>query len=188
VNHADTTATERPASRSNPLVSEVADPLRDLLAHLTDLHATLRQLTDLSQHKLELLRAADADGLQSCAARESELLHQVFHAAQARGAVLARLAQSMQIEELRSLRLGRICERLPEPQASVLRARITALEETAGLLQRKNQLAATVAQNLQSHIRGVFAELAKATQECTGYGPHGMPETSSERCWVDAVG
>jgi hypothetical protein len=86
------------------------------------------------------------------------------------------------------LRLKDIAARLPEPLASSLRARSTVLQTSAAELQRKNRLAGRVAQNLQSHIRGIFADVAAAAQESLVYGPQGQHETGRPRCWVDAVG
>lgn len=185
---ATTGITVQPEPRVLPSPAALAEPLGGLMEYLGELHVLLQRLTELSREKLASLRRADTEGLQSCAARERELLERVFRAAQGRAAVLARLAQALHIADLKDLRLVHFAERLPEPHASALRARIAALEQSARQLQQKNEIAATVAHNLQSHIRGVFAALAKATQEHTGYGPKGMPEMTSTRCWVDAVG
>ena len=158
---------------------------RELGQHLAELHATLKQLAELATEKLAAMRRADTEALNGCAAREEELLRDVFRRQQARNALLARLAQSLHCPEAR---LPEIADRLPEPLASSLRARSLALQETVGDLQRRNTLAATVARNLQAHIRGIFAEVASANQETLVYGPRGQHEISRPRCWVDAVG
>ena len=188
MNDANCALAEPPRSPTRLSPGALLEPLQELQGYLEELHRLLKALTEQSRQKLDFLRAADTNGLQSCAAREGELLQEVFHAAQGRGAVLARLAQALHLPDVRAVRLGQICDRLPEPYASALRARIAALERSAAELQQRNKLAATVAHNLQCHIRGVFAELAKATQERTGYGPQGTPESNNPQCWVDAVG
>lgn len=166
----------------------LGEPLGALVQHLTTLHAALRQLAELAGEKLAALRGADAEALQLCAARELVLLKEVLGAQQERNALLARLAQSLRCPQPQATRLTEIADRLPEPLASSLRARSAALREVATELQRKNQLAATVARNLQAHIRGIFAEVAGAAQESLVYGCKGAHQTSSTRCWVDAVG
>lgn len=166
----------------------VLEPLRELVDYLGELHGLLRALAELAGQKLAALRAADAARLHACAAREGSLLQEIFRTAQGRAAVLARLAQALHIADLRTLRLAGLADRLPEPQASLLRARSTALAQVAAELQRKNTLVAAVAHDLQAHIRGVFAELARVGQEPSGYGPAGRPQAGSRRCWVDAVG
>ena len=165
--------------------ADLTETARELGQHLAALHATLKQLTELANTKLAAMRQADTNALNACAAREEELLREVFRMEQARNAVLARLAQSLHCP---NVRLTEIAARLPEPLASSLRARSLALKEIAGELQRRNKLAAIVAQNLQGHIRGVFADVASATQESLVYGPQGQHEMSSPRRWVDAVG
>lgn len=165
--------------------ADVTTTARELGQHLADLHALLKQLAELAGAKLAAMRQADTNALNACAAHEEELLREVFRTEQARNAVLARLAQSLHCPEVR---LTEIADRLPEPLASSLRARSLALKETASELQRRNKLAASVAQNLQAHIRGIFADVASATQESLVYGPQGQHEMSSPRRWVDAVG
>lgn len=179
-------------------------PARELIQHLSDLQAIMKRLVELATQKLAAMRKADTALLQSCAAQEDQLLRELFQQQQGRNAVLARLAQSLPApvtpptDQLgvppQKLRLAEIAERLPEPLASTLRARTLALREIAEQLQRKNRLVASVAQNLQAHIRGIFAELAQIGQERTVYGPPGQHQagaaagSSPRQWWVDAVG
>jgi hypothetical protein len=163
----------------------LTETARELSQHLADLHAALKQLAELATEKLAAMRRADTDALNGCAEREEGLLRTVLRDEQGRNAILARLAQSLHCPQVR---LTEIVDRLPEPVASALRARSVALKEIAGELQRRNRLAASVAQNLQAHIRGIFADVASANRESLVYGPRGQHEMSSPRRWVDAVG
>ena len=165
-----------------------ARDLHDLGQHLRGLHAALTDLSNLTDEKLAGMKSADTAALHRCAAREADLLRQVFNDEHNRNAVLARLAQALQCGARTPPRLSEIADRLPEPLASSLRARNAALKVVAGELKRKNGLAAKVARNLQNHIRGVFAEVASASQESLGYGPKGQHETSDSLSWVDAIG
>jgi hypothetical protein len=141
--------------------------------HLAELHAALKQLADLADRKLAAMRIADTEALQDCAVREGDLLREMFRGEQRRNAVLASLAQGLHLAEPQRARLMEIADRLPEPLASSIRARGVALRDLAARLQRKNRLAAGVARNLQSHIRGIFAAMAGAAQESQVYGPQG---------------
>ena len=164
-----------------PIVAE----LRDALATL---HGLLQQLTELAGRKLDAMRRADTGDLQSCAAMEHRLLRDVSAKRKQREAILARLAQSLHWPEAVAAPLGEIADRLPEPFSSSIRAKNRALREVADTLQQKNRLAAAVARNLHAHVRSIFAELAKANQECVLYGPSGQHEQTSTDAWVDAVG
>ncbi len=165
------------------------DPLAELLRHLSELYAAIVQLADLAAEKLAAMRVADTAALQRCTEREAELLQGVLHAEQQRPAILARLAQALHRPELATARLAQIADHLTEPAASALRARSVALREAAGRLQKKNRLAAVVARNLQGHLRGVFAAVAKAAQESVVYGPRcGTGFRTAPQGWVDAVG
>ncbi len=141
--------------------------IRDLGARLAELQTALEKLTELATDKLAALSRADAAALQDCAAREEEILREVFRSEPRREAALARVAQSLHGAMSSPIKLKDVAARLPEPFASSLRARSTALQASAAELQRKNRLAGRVAQDLQSHIRGIFAD----AQESPVYGP-----------------
>ncbi len=162
--------------------------VRALDENLATLAALLRALLALSEDKLGALRRADTAALQHCAGREVELLEEVYALERTRQAILARAAQLLPAIAGGAPRLRDLLGALPEPLASVLRARNAGLQELAGKLRQQNQLAARVAQNLQHHIRAVFAELARATQESMVYNPKGQPEQTRLHSCVDAVG
>jgi len=165
-----------------------AEVVRELLNHLAGLHNALQQLVALSDEKLAALRTADTHALRQCAFREEELLKQVLRQDDERAAILARVAQHLPGCSAHPTRLTELLACLPEPLASPLRARSEGLREIASELARKNRLVARVAQNLQAHIRGIFADVAKAVQESVVYRADGQHEVRSTRCCVDAVG
>jgi flagellar biosynthesis/type III secretory pathway chaperone len=162
--------------------------LRELNENLADLHQVLRRMLETAREKLAAIRVADTDALQACAVRETDLLQQVMRAEQQRTAILARLAHSVPTLDPKSIRLSELAGQFPEPFSSILRARSEALRRVATELQQKNQLLAHVAHHLQSHIRAVFAELAKVNQESVVYGPRGQHDARNARSWLDAVG
>jgi len=165
-----------------------ADLARPLIENLATLQALLRQLSASASAKLTAIRAADSQALQGCAAREAELLEQVYRLAPARDALLARLAQALPISSSKQARLSEIAAALPEPTASLLRARNAALQQIARELQQKNATVAGVARHLQTHLAAIFAALAQANQEAVVYGPKGQHAGRTVRSWVDAVG
>ncbi len=177
-----------PASPVLQCPAALGVPLRELVGHLSELQTGMRGLTELTAEKLAALSAADTAALQDVALREDKLLRRVLYSEQERNAVLARLAQALRLPPGNGVRLTELANHLPEPLASSLRAKSLALQAVAKELQRKNKIAADVARNLQSHIRGIFAEVAGAAQESQVYGPQGRHEMSHLRNWVDAVG
>lgn len=185
-------AAQRPDAASPPVGlawdGDKSATAQELLDELARWQTALEALLQVAGDKLAALRQADTAALHDCAAREGELLQTLFRDGPRRQAALARAAQGLHAAGPPTGWLTQVAERAPEPWASRLRARAAGLRESAGELQRKNQLVAHVARQLQSHIRGVFAELAGAAQETTVYGPQGQQERSHPRCWVDAVG
>lgn len=160
----------------------------ELLGYLTSLHTSLAALVTLAHEKLDALRRADSRALQECALREEELIRRVVLGSRKRDALFARVAQGLQQQSGRKLTLAELTDALPEPQKSTLRARSVALRNAAAELQQKNRVIAKVARNLHSHIRGVFAEVAKLAQESEVYGAKGTQEAGQNACWLDAVG
>jgi hypothetical protein len=161
---------------------------RELSENLGALQQRLQQLLTIAENKLQAMRHADDAALHGCAAQEQQQLEAVLALERQRKAILARLAQQLQTGSLLGVPLSEITEKIPEPAASALRARNAALQAVAAKLRHKNEVAARVAHQLQSHIRAVFAELAKANQESVVYGPQGQHSATNTRRCLDAVG
>ena len=155
-----------------------ADELLDSLSSLQD---WLRQLTELAEVKLQAMRRADAEGLHRCAARECQVLEQLFQCERARDAIVARVAQALRYEADERPRLTEIAEKLPEPASSRLRAKIAGLQQVSTNLRQKNRLAAEVARHLHKHIRAVFEDLAQVNRESVVYGPTDNTNNGSTR-------
>lgn len=159
-----------------------------LLALLDELLGQLRRLDGLAADKLAAMRAADAKALEHCALEEGEVLQTLLAQGPHRGAVLAAVAQRVLGLSASPPTLAALCQRLPEPGASILRAKTRALEVVTTELQRKNRLAGEVARRLHSHIRGIFADVAKAAQPEVGYGPRNTNLPTGASCYVEAIG
>jgi len=161
---------------------------RELVEDLSALYELLKQLADLAAVKLAAMRRADDRALEDCTTQEAHLIEKVFEAEQKRKATLARIAQALQAPRLQRAALSEVAGAFAEPWSSILRAKNAALREVAGKLRQKNDLAARVARDLQSHIRAIFAELAKASAESGVYGSRGQREFTGVRSCLDAVG
>ncbi len=177
------------AAAASPIPSpSPADALRDLLAQLNEFHVRLLALLSVATDKLAALRRADAAALLQCAAREEALLRETLGREQQHKILLARFAQGLRWTGSGPPTLTEIAARLPAPENAVLRAQNAALRHTAAELQQKNRLAAEVARRLQMHLRGIFADLAGATDTPAVYGPRGQAQSGSPRRWINALG
>ncbi|MBI5865546.1 MAG: flagellar export chaperone FlgN [Planctomycetes bacterium] len=155
---------------------------------MATLHEQLLSLLDLASRKLAALRNADVAALSQLATEEAAQLESLARADADRPAIIARLAQQLPGPRIAPLKLSALSEKLPEPFSSQIRAKSEGLRAIATRLEEKNRLAAIVARTLHKHIRGVFADLAKANQETVVYGRTGQHEQRTTRSWVDAVG
>jgi hypothetical protein len=164
------------------------DVARRLLDVLNDLQQVLHDLLELSRNKLTALREADADALQRAAELEALCIERLVGVHDRRRAVLAELAQTLHWPGARSATLTQISGRLEEPLASALRARSEGLRAMALDMEKNNRLAAAVARGLHEHLRGVFADLARACETQQVYDSRGQAEAVRDRLWVDAIG
>jgi hypothetical protein len=172
----------------SPRTADLDDDVQTLLCTLNELGDHLRALHQLAIRKLDAMKRADIALLNSCAAEEECELQRMLRRDGKRDAVLARLAQALRMRTSAPARLTEIAGRLPQPFSSQIVAKSAELRGLAENLEEKNRLAAAVAQSVHSHIRAVFAEVAKANQETIGYGRNGKHEAMTTRAWVDAVG
>lgn len=168
-------------------VSFEAD-VQDLLATLEELGGHLTSLLSLCDRKLVAMKAADVPALNQVAGEEERELQKMLRRDGQRDAVLARLAQALRLGGSTPSRLSEIAARLPEPFCTEILGKSAELRRLATNLEEKTRLAAAVAQSVQSHIRAVFAEVARAGQETVVYGRSGQHEAVTRQTWVDAVG
>lgn len=173
---------------AQPVRQDLREHVDALIAELSALTQPLADLTELAGQKLDAMRRADATGLRALTDREPTLIAAISQLDQRRGAVLTRLAQALRAPDLATARVSEIASHLPEPHASRIRAKTTGLQRLAADLQKKNDLAGRVARALHMHVRQVFAELARTSQDSVGYGPTGQDERRSGQLLIDAVG
>jgi len=85
-------------------------------------------------------------------------------------------------------RLSDLAEFFCEPLRSQITAKIAGLRASTEKLRQTNRRAVELAQHLHTHIREVFAEVAKVGRKQTGYDGRGQHRHETTRQWVDAVG
>lgn len=167
--------------------SEEADG-RAIVDSLGELTGLMSSLVDCAGEKLAAIRRASAEALQSCVAAEMQTLDAVLAAERKRDAVVARVAQRLQLPSLRRASMTQVAEKFSEPWRSAIRARCMGLRKAAENLRQKNGVAAEVARGLQSHVRAVFGALAQAGQDATTYAGNGRMRHADKQLVIDALG
>lgn len=158
------------------------------LAALSGIRDALKRLRSIADEKLGAMRAADTQKLAELPAQEAAVLRELSEHEAARGAALARLAQSLPTEIDSAVKLSDLATSMPEPFSSQILAKTAGLRAAARELEGSNRLVAAVAQALHRHLRGVLAEVASANQQTVVYGSTGRHEQRTTRSWVEAVG
>lgn len=166
----------------------LANAAQDICDCFTELYAGMAELAELAERKLAAVRRADAAALVACTSAEAVRLHGVAQLDRKRAAALAALAQQLHDPALARARLEEIAKKLPPPFSAKLQAKSAGLRLVAEKLQEKNRVFASVARNLQSHVRAVLNDLTGAATGGPAYGRDGKMETTAGRCLVDALG
>lgn len=159
-----------------------------LLACAATLHERVRALQALAEEKLVGLRGADTAALYGVASREAAALEQLFATEREQEAILARVAQSLPGSLPARPRLSDVATFFFEPLRSQINAKIAGLRSATEKLRQTNRRAVELAQHLHTHIREVFAEVAKIGRKQAGYDGRGQHRHEATRQWVDAVG
>lgn len=160
----------------------------DVHAALGELLAVARGLIGLADAKLDALRRADTAALSSVARDEARELAGFFRCEERVSATLAEGAQSPRESGNGSRRVSELASDAPEPARSRILAICEGLRAAMKNLQEKNRRAADVARGLHSHIRAIFADVAKLSEESASYVAPGTRRQTPTRHWVDAVG
>jgi hypothetical protein len=166
---------------SQQLAGQLADSLSQLRQLYEELMLVLRR-------KLESMKRADSEGLNSCSARERFLAQRIAEAESHRKQVLSRLQNELGFQAGRGVTVAELAGRLQEPARSKLLIMAQGLHQLISEADRMNQVAALVAKELLTHFRRVY-EAMRVTQGAGAlYGPGGARELEGTERLIDAVG
>lgn len=153
--------------------------LRMLLGAQTDLASVLRS-------KLDAMRRADVDAMQSATADEAALIDRLSLLDAQRHAIAGRLASRFG-STAAPLRMSQVIGAIAEPMRSDLAAVSDALRRQMLAVADANDVVRTASREMTEHFRAVFESLTQAASEVMGYSRRGRSE-SQPACLLDAVG
>ena len=163
----------------------VAGQLAECLAEMRGLYA---ELLAVLQRKLEAMRRADTELLNSCAARERFLLQRIAEAESSRKTLTADLQLRAGAKSKGPVSITELAERIGEPGRSKLLVLADGLRRLVEQTNQLNQVAALAGKELLAHFRYVYDVMRAAERDTGTYDVQGVRAAGSAQRILDAVG
>lgn len=164
--------------------------VRDLIRLMSDLMGLHSEMVMHMRSKLEAIRTADSDRIQSITARELLLASRVREREGLRRQIAERIAEGLGIDRMRgrSMRLTELAELLPEPRRSQLLVSAAGLREKLEELERLQQTTAMVTEQMLQHLGEVLRVMTAGTGPSDVYSRSGRRSELSAASVFEAVG
>lgn len=170
--------------RSN--LDVLAKNLARLLAQMVELHG---ELATLMRGKLDAVRRADSDRMQSITAREQMLTERVVEREGLRRQITRHIIEGLGLDpaEHAGIRLTDLAEYLPEPRRSQLLVAAAGLKDKLAEIERIRVTTTLVTQEMLKHMEEVFAVMT-AGPAADVYSRSGRPAKPGSANVFEAVG
>ena len=162
-----------------------AGQLAECLAEMRSLY---EELLAVLQRKLEAMRRADTELLNSCAARERFLLQRISEVESSRKVLTGDLQLRTGVAAKRPMSITQLAERIGEPDRSKLLVLADGLRRLVEQTNQVNQVAALAGKELLAHFRHVYDVMRAAEQDTGTYDVRGARTAGSAQRILDAVG
>lgn len=161
---------------------------RDLVRLLSDLSGMHAELIMHMRGKLEAVRRADSDTIQSITARELLLAGRIKERDGLRRQMVRLIEAKLELPVTGTTRLTELAEHLAEPRRSQLLVVAAGLRERLEELQRLQATNRLVTEGMLKHLEAVLAVMTAAGQSSEVYSPTGRRELARSANVFEAVG
>jgi hypothetical protein len=152
----------RPRNKAvdKPKLDNLVRDLVRLLQALMGMHA---EVALHMRTKLEAIKRADTDAIQSITAREMLLAGRLQEREGLRKQLMDRLGECLGLEKGRGrkVRLAELAEMLPEPQRSQLLVSAAGLREKVSEIDRLRTRTTAITQEMLKHLRAILAVMTQ---------------------------
>lgn len=164
--------------------------VRDLVRLLSDLMGLHAEMVMHMRSKLEAIKTADSDRIQSITARELLLASRAREREGLRRQIAERIAEGLGIDRSRgrSMKLTELAELLPEPRRSQLLVSAAGLREKLEELARLQQTTAVVTEQMLVHLGEVLRVMTAGTGPSDVYSSSGRRSVPHAANVFEAVG
>lgn len=162
--------------------------VRQLAECLAEMRGLYEELLAVLQRKLEAMRRADTELLNSCAARERFLLQRISEAESSRKVLVTDLQVRAGVAAKRPISITQLAERIGEPGRSKLLVLADGLRRLVEQTNQVNQVAALAGKELLAHFKHVYDVMRTAERDTGTYDVRGARAAGSAQRILDAVG
>lgn len=165
----------------------LAKELVRLLNEMARLH---EQLGALMQTKLEAIRGADSDAIESITARELMLANRVAEREGIRRDLVSNILRQMgdDGQKQRSLRISELAERFAEPRRSQILVAAAGLRARLDQIDRIRVTTTMITQEMLRHMNEIISVMTSGGRTTGVYSRAGNRETSGVANVFEAVG
>ena len=163
----------------------VAGQLAECLAEMRGLY---EELLAVLRRKLEAMRRADTELLNSCAVRERFLLQRITESESSRKTLAADLQLRAGAKSKGPVSITELAERIGEPGRSKLLVLADGLRRLVEQTNQVNQVAALASKELLAHFRHVYDAMRAAERDTGTYDVQGVRTSGGAQRILDAVG
>jgi FlgN protein len=164
--------------------------VRDLIRLLGDLNALHGELAMHMRNKLDAIKRADSDQVQSITAREAVLAARAHEREGLRKQLADRIGMSLGLDKGsgRSVRLTDLAEKLPEPRRSQLLVAAAGLREKVREIESINKTSEVVTRTMLRHLSEVMQVMTAGPCGADVYGRTGHRQPPRTANVFEAVG
>lgn len=170
--------------------TKVDNLVRDLVRLLGDLGVLHAELLMHMKNKLEAVKRADSDAVQSITARELVLADRAKEREGLRRQITDRIVECLGLDAARSrtMRLSELAEHLPEPRRSQLLVSAAGLREKVAEIDRLNRTSEQVTRAMLHHLSEVMQVMTAGPATGDVYGRTGSRQAPRVAHVFEAVG
>lgn len=161
---------------------------KDLVRLMTDLVALHGEMALHMQNKLEAMKLAEGDRVQSITARETVLLERAVERDGLRRQLTRRLLEALGLDPNATLKLTHLAEYLAEPRRSQLLVAAAGLKEKVESVERLRVTTTLVTQEMLKHMREVLSVMRGGGLGAELYSRSGRRERVNSATVFEAVG
>lgn len=168
----------------------VPNRLADLLKFFNVLVGLHDELLALIRAKVDAMKRSDIQRMQALTEQEHSLAKRIHEREGYRRQLMDAIGEQLRLppRAARALSVSQLAARMPEPQRSKLLEAANRLRAGVTRTAAANRVAGTIARQISSHLRWVFASVKPREDGSNGYSDDGEPVARMGTKILDAVG
>jgi uncharacterized small protein (DUF1192 family) len=143
---------------------------------LCDLSAQFQRMIALADQRRQAMSRADTAGLARCITEENVAVQTVAEIEKRRITAVGRLAERLSSPAQTQTRMSWLAERLGGPIGERMARHVAELKKQIETLKKANEIARLAAQNLSSHMEGLWRQASQVLNHSQSYGRRGVVE------------